>query len=60
MVIYKCPHYLHYTVKIGNNLQTSEPPSVMKLDEAHRKAVVDGAVESWDKTDRDDVYFYFF
>ena len=50
--------YLCYTVNIGNYLQMSEPPSVMKLDETHHKAVVDGTIESWEKIVSDDVYIY--
>ena len=49
--------YLCYTAKFGNYLQMSEHPSVMKLDEAHHKAVTDGVVGSWETIDSDDVYF---
>ena len=46
--------YMCYTAKIGNYMYLQ-----MKLDEVHHKAVVDGAAESWDKIDSDDVYFHF-
>ena len=50
--------YLRYTVKIGNYFQNSEPATVLKLDDAHRKAVSDGTADFWNKIDSDDVFFY--
>jgi len=49
--------YLRYTAKIGDYLQLSEPPSVMLLDEDHRKMVARDNT-AWDMIDGDKRYFF--
>ena len=50
--------YLRYTAKAGDYLQICTPASVMKLDEAHRKAVAEGRADAWDKISSDHCFFF--
>ena len=50
--------YLRYTVKIGNYLQISEVPSVMLLDDDHRRVQKEEPQRDWDDIDGDKRYFF--